>query len=576
MSSTYATQGNAQTPGTALSLAQQDSIPLECAVCPKKNARFSDLSHLLTHISSKGHLHNMFQLSLTRDIDASAADALRKFDAWFAKHKIRELLRARMNAREQRGTQQGRSQPAQRTSETPSRRGGARKRHNGHTGRGRGNNRVHRRQDDFDIIKLEPDDDFEELYAGYQTGGGSTPYYVAGEDDSSMIDPSDQFNSPYPSDDGAENIEDDTGVLVLKGVVYPGMAGFDSATPFDRRMRNQKKDPAVLKRLEAGSRLVSTVEEILDLHLNFQRARDVYDEPSIAGSDDEDDDDIDEELRVKRRRAHTGRSTATSTRRRSYTRSRLQPMPLKRDRTSLPANQSSRRGPVATLPLSSMTTRRTTRSSTNRRSQLPHNHGLHPKPHEARDIDEMDDEGVQHLLQTPTPVPSDSGVSSNFAAICLTAVQLSELTGHRSDEWTGWIYASSESNCRDRLPGLALRPGNPNSGFATPTSHLRKSPPQFPGKENNHLLMKSPSSSSNPYLQASGDLIETSNYNPLYVQPRDGLGYRLYPSYDEEHKAASSSFQPINANTGYDSGQVNGVFTTPYHRNHSAGDDYGI
>lgn len=90
--------------------------------------------------------------------------------------------------------------------------------------------------------------------------------------------------SPFQPEGTPETIEDDTGALILKGVVYPGMAGFDSATEKDRRMRNQKKDPAVLLKLEANSQLVTTTEEVLDINLAYQRARDVYDEPSIDGS----------------------------------------------------------------------------------------------------------------------------------------------------------------------------------------------------------------------------------------------------------------------------------------------------
>lgn len=63
------------------------------------------------------------------------------------------------------------------------------------------------------------------------------------------------------------------------------MAGFDSATEKDRRMRNQKKDPAVLLKLEANSQLVTRVEAVLDTNLQYQRTRDVYDEPSIDGSE---------------------------------------------------------------------------------------------------------------------------------------------------------------------------------------------------------------------------------------------------------------------------------------------------
>lgn len=159
-----------------------------------------------------------------------------------------------------------------------------------------------------DIIKFESDDD--EIHDGHEYHSVThLPYvwhsgpsytnapsqysnhtgnqfqdYLEDEDDSSKYEPSELY-SPFPPEGTPETVEDDTGALILKGVVYPGMAGFDSATEKDRRMRNQKKDPAVLLKLEANSQLVTRVEEVLDTNLEYQRTRDVYDEPSIDGSE---------------------------------------------------------------------------------------------------------------------------------------------------------------------------------------------------------------------------------------------------------------------------------------------------
>lgn len=48
----------------------------------------------------------------------------------------------------------------------------------------------------------------------------------------------------------------------LKGVLWPGMAIFDSATPTARRRRNQKKDASILEQLEASSLVVQPTETI--------------------------------------------------------------------------------------------------------------------------------------------------------------------------------------------------------------------------------------------------------------------------------------------------------------------------
>lgn len=73
----------------------------------------------------------------------------------------------------------------------------------------------------------------------------------------------------------------------LKGDIakLDGVGGFDAAPEEQRKKRNQKKDPSVLVHMEASSRAVRTLEQVTDLNLNFVRWRDVFDEPSIDGSE---------------------------------------------------------------------------------------------------------------------------------------------------------------------------------------------------------------------------------------------------------------------------------------------------
>lgn len=86
-----------------------NNIPLVCHICPK-NSRFSDVSHLLTHISSKGHLSNHFQLRLSRDEDEAAETSLSQFEEWYEQNGIGALLLSRKNAREVRGNLQRQNQ----------------------------------------------------------------------------------------------------------------------------------------------------------------------------------------------------------------------------------------------------------------------------------------------------------------------------------------------------------------------------------------------------------------------------------------------------------------------------------
>ncbi|KAI0910531.1 hypothetical protein F4823DRAFT_637762 [Ustulina deusta] len=568
MTSGYQPQGSAQVAQDESISSRADLIPLLCFICPK-NSHFSDLSHLLTHISSKGHLHNMFQLNLSREVDADADVALTEFDKWYKQNNISALLRARKSAREQRDNQQRRGQISPNFGgdtavvSHQNVRGGRPNRRS----RGNGKARSRHRDDGIDalnddIVKFESDEDDVQDRHQYHSGtraqyvwNSGSPYtngtsqygnnpgcqfrdYLDDEDDSSKYEPSELY-SPFPPEGTPETVEDDTGALILKGVVYPGMAGFDSATEKDRRMRNQKKDPAVLLKLEANSQLVTRVEEVLDINLDYQRTRDVYDEPSIDGSGDENDIVVNE-TRAKRRAK--AKSSYTSIKRRANTRTRQQAQPTGRTRAARSSTRKSRSAPLSTIAESTMPTRRITRSSTNRQERGPvHHHGVHPDVGSLRDCDDGldNDEDFRTHVHTPVARP-------------LRRQQ------------------------HERLPGLALRPGNPNAAFASPTSNFKKSPPRYPGKENGHLLIKSPSSFS-PYLHPSGDSMEASNYNPLCPQPRDEFGYRLYSPYDEEPKSSTSSgFNPINTSSVYDSAHIPTMTGNPYHRSQPGGDDYSL
>jgi hypothetical protein len=68
---------------------------LSCHICPKK-PDFSDISHLLTHVASKGHLSNYFKMKVKADEDPVAKRTLDYYDAWYDENNLQELLRERM------------------------------------------------------------------------------------------------------------------------------------------------------------------------------------------------------------------------------------------------------------------------------------------------------------------------------------------------------------------------------------------------------------------------------------------------------------------------------------------------
>ena len=70
-----------------------------------------------------------------------------------------------------------------------------------------------------------------------------------------------------------------------KGEWLQGMEVFDSASTEARRKRNQRKDPSILQKMLQSSLLVEQIETVTDLNFVLHKERNVYDEPSIDGSE---------------------------------------------------------------------------------------------------------------------------------------------------------------------------------------------------------------------------------------------------------------------------------------------------
>lgn len=79
------------------------SIPLRCTICPRR-PKFSDLSHLLTHMASKSHLSHRFKVELRSHTDAEALEDFRQYEDWYHHYGISNLLAERMTAKEQKKT----------------------------------------------------------------------------------------------------------------------------------------------------------------------------------------------------------------------------------------------------------------------------------------------------------------------------------------------------------------------------------------------------------------------------------------------------------------------------------------
>lgn len=81
-----------------------DAAALLCNICPKRPT-FSDVSHLLTHVSSKGHLSNYFKLQVRSHQEEEAGDLLDEYDLWYKENNLPKLLSDRMASKEARKKQ---------------------------------------------------------------------------------------------------------------------------------------------------------------------------------------------------------------------------------------------------------------------------------------------------------------------------------------------------------------------------------------------------------------------------------------------------------------------------------------
>ncbi|KAJ5717421.1 hypothetical protein N7488_003067 [Penicillium malachiteum] len=78
-----------------------DATMLQCIICPGQ-PRFSDASHLLTHIASKAHLSFYFKLQVRSHQETDATELLAEYDDWYSTNSLAQLLSDRMTSKEDR------------------------------------------------------------------------------------------------------------------------------------------------------------------------------------------------------------------------------------------------------------------------------------------------------------------------------------------------------------------------------------------------------------------------------------------------------------------------------------------
>lgn len=334
-----------------------DAALLQCIICPGQ-PRFSDASHLLTHVSSKAHLSHYFKLQVRSHQDAQAVELLEAYDDWFNDNNLPQLLSDRISSKEDRKKKRKSGDNAtvnhtdtnlQGTSREPS----------------RANPvdpvpRARTSLPDFLDPRLvdadgnaKPDPGTEDAsfscYATPATSAAVDAHSTSVLDgETGFIQPTDSAKlekwheedtprpretakvalpvtpkrsriSNRPSDvswvvggetsdlfvdgrgraGGLDDIDVDKEradeMARLKGVLWPGMDIFDAATQQMRRKRNQKKDGNVLKMMEMTSLLVEPTELIFSPTGIFRKQR-------VISGNVEDDSPLKGETPVPKRR----------------------------------------------------------------------------------------------------------------------------------------------------------------------------------------------------------------------------------------------------------------------------------
>ncbi|EHA57343.1 hypothetical protein MGG_09305 [Pyricularia oryzae 70-15] len=266
---------------------EEPAIPLLCDLCPKKG-QFSDISHLLTHISSKGHLSCRFTTDMKAKAgDINAAKKMRDFEKWYAENGIDGLLQDRITSKERR-VKKSRGQGGLATTRT------ARSQPSRHASvKSEPTEDMESMRWEFGPMRLRPTNTGRHSQSVFETPTTrrtrSSAQFPDFDKKIDKFEKWETFETEF-SDvtdliylDTTEDIYEST-VSKLKGIKYPGMAVFDSATPDQRRKRNQRKHESVITNMKRSSEAIEPTECIWQGIGNFERSRDIYATPSVDGS----------------------------------------------------------------------------------------------------------------------------------------------------------------------------------------------------------------------------------------------------------------------------------------------------
>ncbi|KAK7907975.1 hypothetical protein PG985_015278 [Apiospora marii] len=562
------------------------NIPLTCFICPS-NPHFSDISHLLTHISSKGHLQNKFKMDIDKKVDEGAARKMQQFDSWYQEHGIEDLLRARSDAREQKQRTSQNRKPGNLTSakmkaSTSHGSAGVAKR-----GRGGRRNNIAQSKRRASNIKPEFEDEDEESVSftdGFPfTYGLQLPYWHLGHDSQTFGPPSyhagldfslsrmlngpvySQYNNTFSGngidEDGYDNFSD---------IEAPSdededfededdLTSFPSDNTADTSLIGVPDLPEGLTAEDAHNAKFKKGEWLKGMDVfdaaskEDRRKRNQRKDPSVlvkmqlnSGLVAQTETVCDLQfIKQRERNVYDEPSIDGSGDEKKASRPGRGRKPRASKAVRAKSPKPRVRKPKATqMPKSSPALRgsRRTRGATRGRG----GRGGRTATSAPRDNEKA--------VPAPTRITRSGRVKANGHI----KVESSEQTYGDGPED---VFRDSEVSSRghfgipfgqrpDGLPSLALRPIHPNINLLSPTpTHKGQHSRLYNGKENDVFAFNR-EPTPNPYL-ASLSPHEGNSFNPLCVQSRDGVGFRPFSPYDDDAKPITNGFQPINAHNGH-------------------------
>ncbi|KAH0112732.1 hypothetical protein KCU66_g11814, partial [Aureobasidium melanogenum] len=238
----------------ASSQAQIRKIPLVCGICPRQPT-FTDLSHLLTHISSKAHLSTYYKLKVRSGSDDAARQSVEGYDIWYAENDIESFMSERMKHKEERKKIKTEHlpnvKPIKREVHSPTITPSSVS------------------YDDTASVYPHPYAAYAPMYSWaahpYLYHRQDSPFVEADDQEApsevSLMPRKRKVKAETPHI-GEVDEHDDDDTSKLKGIVWPGMGLFDAATPELKKKRNQKKDVSVSDRLATMSEGIQKEELI--------------------------------------------------------------------------------------------------------------------------------------------------------------------------------------------------------------------------------------------------------------------------------------------------------------------------